>query len=115
MADHSKEQITPSELKVRRAEQELRIRWRDGKESVFAAFMLRKQCPCATCRQEREKQSRTLLPVLKQAPPTELKLTNAQLVGNYAIQLFWSDGHSTGIYDFKYLRGLDDLSQTEAK
>ena len=107
MADLTKEQATPTDLKVKLAEQELRISWRDGRASVFSAPVLRKQCPCATCRQEREKQSQTLLPVLKQAPTSDLKLTSAQLVGNYAIQLIWSDGHSTGIYDYKYLRSLD--------
>jgi DUF971 family protein len=27
-------------------------------------------------------------------------------VGNYAIELRWQDGHSTGIYSFEYLRSL---------
>ncbi len=107
MIDYSKDHITPRELKVKRAEQELRITWADGCNSVYPALMLRKNCPCSACRTEREKQSRELLPILKQAPPTDLKLTNAQLVGHYAIQLFWSDGHSSGIYDFKYLRAMD--------
>jgi DUF971 family protein len=33
------------------------------------------------------------------------------LVGGYAIQLFWADGHSSGIYSFTYLRRLADLPQ----
>jgi hypothetical protein len=27
-------------------------------------------------------------------------------VGNYALAFAWSDGHSTGIYTFEYLRKL---------
>lgn len=30
----------------------------------------------------------------------------AELVGRYALQIFWSDGHSTGIYTFPYLREI---------
>ncbi len=35
-----------------------------------------------------------------------LKPNRAELVGRYALQIFWSDGHSTGIYSFHYLREL---------
>ena len=105
--DFLAEQITPVDLKLKRSEQELRVRWKDGRDSVYSAVTLRKACPCATCRTEREKQSTELLPILKTAPAQNLALVNAQLVGNYALQLFWSDGHDTGIFDYKYLRALD--------
>ena len=29
-----------------------------------------------------------------------------EIVGGYALQLYWADGHNTGIYSFEYLRGL---------
>jgi DUF971 family protein len=32
---------------------------------------------------------------------------HAELVGNYAIRFRWSDGHDTGIFDFRFLRSLD--------
>jgi DUF971 family protein len=35
------------------------------------------------------------------------KLERVDLVGNYAIQLVWKDGHSYGIYSWEYLRDLD--------
>ena len=35
------------------------------------------------------------------------RVTSAQLVGNYALKLAWSDGHGSGIYSFRYLRELD--------
>lgn len=107
---YTREQTTPTALKVKRAEQELRVTWRDGHESVLPAVALRKSCPCATCRTEREKQTRELLPVLKQAPSGPIELSGARLVGTYAIQLIWSDGHDTGIYDYKYLRAMDARS-----
>lgn len=106
-ASFAADQTTPADLKLKRAEQELRITWKDGRTSVYSAAKLRKNCPCATCRTEREKQSATALTILKRSPE-DLKLVDAQLVGHYAIQLFWSDGHDTGIFDFRYLRSLDE-------
>ena len=35
-----------------------------------------------------------------------LKPERAELVGRYALQIHWSDRHSTGIYSFDYLREL---------
>jgi DUF971 family protein len=32
---------------------------------------------------------------------------NAELVGNYAIKIHFSDGHDTGIYSWDYLRSID--------
>ena len=103
----SPQQVTPSDLKLKRAEQKLFVTWQDGRQSVYSAVRLRKNCPCATCRTERQKHSAQLLPVLKQAPDGNLQMTSVELVGRYAIQLHWSDGHNTGIYDFRYLRSLD--------
>jgi len=97
----------PVDLKLNRDEQTLRICWRDGHESVFKGQLLRKNCPCATCRAERDAQAGQLLPILKHPPPSDVRIVNANLVGHYAIQLFWSDGHDTGIFDFQFLRGLD--------
>jgi len=102
------EQYRPVGLDLALAQQELRITWADGVSSVFPLVMLRKNCPCATCRTEREKQSTSLLPIMSetQAKAAGATCTSGHLVGNYAIQLDWSDGHSTGIYDFKLLRSL---------
>jgi DUF971 family protein len=35
------------------------------------------------------------------------ELVRIDQVGNYAIQLHWSDGHSYGIYSWEYLKELD--------
>ena len=43
-----------------------------------------------------------------------LKLQKADLVGRYALQMYWSDGHSTGIYTFDYLRDLCPCAECEA-
>ena len=77
--------------------QELRIRWFDGREAVYPAAFLRNRCPCAACRTERERQSRTLLPVLSGAQSQPARAVGGHTVGNYALAIEWSDGHDTGI------------------
>jgi DUF971 family protein len=39
--------------------------------------------------------------------PEDVHPLKIQPVGRYAIQIDWSDGHSTGIYSFRQLRALD--------
>ena len=38
-----------------------------------------------------------------------LDLREIEQVGNYALGLTWADGHSSGIYSFRFLRTLGDL------
>ena len=97
--------VTPKNLKVMIAEQRLLIEWKDGQHSEFSLAQLRRVCPCATCRTEREQQASNPLRILK-ADPTGVRVTNARLVGSYAIQFDYSDGHNTGIFDFRFLRSL---------
>jgi len=95
----------PKDLSVRLSEQRLRIEWRDGGKSEYALAYLRRMCPCAACRTERDRQSDNPLKVLS-FNPSEVRVTSANLVGNYAIQFHWSDGHKSGIFDFAFLRSL---------
>jgi len=97
---------TPRDLKVKIKEQKLLIDWSDGSRSEFDMNLLRRHCPCAACRTQREEQSRNPLQILK-FNPSGVRVVSAKLVGNYAIQLTWSDGHDTGIFDFRYLRQLE--------
>ncbi len=100
--------VQPLNLDLDRS-RELRIRWSDGKTCVYPLTLLRKACPCASCRAERERTvARSSLPVVpggaEQA--TMAQVAAAELVGQYALRLTWQDGHSTGIYDFALLRAL---------
>ena len=42
-------------------------------------------------------------------PGGNLELREIEQVGNYALGLTWGDGHNTGIYSFRFLRGLCEL------
>jgi len=87
------------------------ITWADGHSSHFDFPYLRDLCPCATCNDERSKKEAAasfnlpaspLLPMYKPKP----RANSATPVGNYAIQIVFNDGHSTGIYSYDYLRTL---------
>jgi DUF971 family protein len=91
------------------------ITWSDGHTSHYDFAYLREQCPCATCNDERGKKeafaastgagagplaSSAVLPMFKPKPRAQA----ATQVGNYAIQITFSDGHATGIYSYDHLR-----------
>jgi DUF971 family protein len=87
------------------------ITWADGHSSHLDFAYLRDQCPCATCNDERAKKESmgpvglTQSPLLPMYKP-KARAQSAAQVGNYAIQIGFSDGHATGIYSYDYLRTL---------
>ena len=93
---------------------ELRIRWEDGEVSVYPLSRLRRGCPCAACRAEREATTGTRLPTV---PPPEVQrkmsvAEGVELVGHYALRITWQDGHAAGIYDYAFLRSLPGGDQS---
>jgi DUF971 family protein len=89
------------------------ITWADGHASHFDFAYLREHCPCATCNDERGKKeafaalagpaaASAVLPMYKPKPRAQA----ATQMGNYAIQISFSDGHATGIYSYDILRTL---------
>jgi DUF971 family protein len=85
----------------------LRITWADGRACRFDAPALRRACPCAQCVNEWTGE-RTLAPG---SIRDDLQIDDLQLVGRYALNFRWSDGHETGIYSFAYLRELCEQEQ----
>jgi DUF971 family protein len=83
----------------------LEVRWGDGHESAYPLAYLRGECPCASCRTEREEARRNPLRVLRGAPPSAV-IADVEPVGRYGMRITWSDGHGTGIYTFEYLREI---------
>lgn len=82
------------------------VTWSDGHQSRYDFPYLRDHCPCALCNDEREKRVKTptstVLPMFK----PRVTARSAAAVGNYAIQIQYSDGHATGIYSFECLREI---------
>lgn len=81
---------------------ELRIEWDDGHKSRYSLTSLRDNCPCASCRGDREI-PQVMLPILV---PGKYELRGIDPVGSYALLVSWGDGHRTGIYTYEYLRLL---------
>jgi len=108
----------PTDVKVRVSTGEgVEIVWSDGHKSRYDFPYLRDHCPCAMCNDEREKKGdehgklagSALLPMYK--PRVTAK--GAASVGNYAIQIEFSDGHATGIYSFDCLREMCPCEECE--
>jgi DUF971 family protein len=88
--------------------EELALSFNDGQEAYLALPMLRRACPCAACQGEPDAMGRVLRPQVEHGPRA-FELLKFETVGGYAIQLFWGDGHSTGIYSYAYLQKLAAL------
>lgn len=101
----------PARLDVRR-DRGVTVEWSDGRVSFYPVAHLRRMSPSADARQTRRELSANPLTVLpaaatRGAAPGPLVIVDAELVGNYALRLRFSDGHHTGIYSWAYLRQID--------
>ena len=86
---------------------ELAMQWNDGTESYFNLEQLRRACPCAVCGGEPDVLGNIARPEVSYIG-SSFQLSGWQLIGGYAVQPRWDDGHSTGLYSFQYLKRLQD-------
>ena len=85
---------------------ELALAWSDGEETYLSFQKLRESCPCAACQGEPDVTGQVIRPQVS-FQKNSFDLVSCEVVGGYALQCRWADGHSTGIYSFEYLRKLD--------
>ena len=90
--------------------EELAIQWSDGVESYLPLEQLRRACPCAACGGEPDVLGNLARPNVSYSDKSFM-LAGFQIVGGYAVQPRWADGHDTGLYSFTYLRRLSEASQ----
>jgi prepilin-type processing-associated H-X9-DG protein len=76
----------------------LRVTFSDGRALDIGADHLRMQCRCATC--TRARIDGTF------APAEGLEIVQVAPIGQYAVNLAFSDGHVRGIFPFAYLMEL---------
>jgi DUF971 family protein len=92
--------MAPQPLRITRSDpRRIELEWDNGERTVLSAVELRSMCPCAACVDE-------LTGVRRHDPscvPPDLVHSGVRLVGNYALTMGFSDGHSTGIYPFTML------------
>jgi DUF971 family protein len=86
----------------------LTVTWRDGSKGFIDVVTLRRMSQSADARQERESMSSNPLHILKHSSSEPLSALTAELVGNYAVRIRFSDGHDTGLFSWLYLRSLAD-------
>lgn len=91
--------VSPTTIK-RLGTEAIEIEWSDGHRGVYPNKYLRDNCPCASCREGKPKFK---LPI---AGGSDLHAIQIGIVGRYAINIQWSDGHDTGIYSYDTLRAL---------
>lgn len=87
------------------------IEWEDNSELKLSLHKMRMMCPCAICSELRLNQGKSYIPFFL---TDQIRVSNIEMVGNYAIKIDWKDGHSTGIYEFSSLQKyVDDKYQAE--
>ena len=96
----------PKSVEVRNSDRELEIRWADGHTSLYTLYGLRMNCPCVACRGGHGEMGSYDMSYFFVEPPRPVEIENIRQVGNHAIRIYWSDGHSDGMYQWEMLRKL---------
>ncbi len=91
-------------------EKEILILWQDGHRSLYSVYFLRCACQCSDCVDEATGRKKLITDQI----PKGIKPLKMIAVGRYAIRFEWSDGHSSGIYPFEYLRELCPCKKCKA-
>ena len=95
--------------KVELVGETLALAWPDGEESYLEAPFLRERSPSA------EQQGETdLFGSISGGSSggdySSVRIRRFEIVGNYALRIQFSDGHSTGIYSWDYIRRIAEES-----
>jgi DUF971 family protein len=80
---------------------EVSVTYADGYVAQFDLETLRQGCPCATCRDLRERGEESWP---RPNSPVPLRVERAELHGAWGLNISWNDRHATGIYPFELLR-----------
>lgn len=94
---------------VEESESEISIKWSDDVETRYRAPDMRRACPCAGCINEWTGEK--MLDDRK--IPDDLSFGHISIVGRYALNFHFSDGHDTGIFSFALLRKLSEQMRNE--
>lgn len=95
--------IEPVQI-IEETDAEVSVKWSDDAETLYNAPDLRRACPCAGCVHEWTGEK-----ILKpESVADDLTFSSIAVVGRYALNFNFSDGHDAGIYTFSYLRRLSE-------
>ncbi|XZE32116.1 gamma-butyrobetaine hydroxylase-like domain-containing protein [Pirellulaceae bacterium SH501] len=97
----------------------LEIEWDDGKVLDYPFRHLRDSCPCATCKEKKrasEGKPSNPLAILSPSETVPLAIADMRPVGNYAYNIGFSDGHTSGLFTIEYLRQIGrPMPQSDTK
>jgi DUF971 family protein len=99
----------PTAISADREAAKLTIKWNTGEVAEIPFDLLRNSCPCASCRgghENMKKEPDASMFVIPLMDANKLKLSDIQMMGDYAISILWADGHKDGIYNWDYLYSL---------
>lgn len=90
----------PSDIRLRRRTAVLELTYADGTHYELPAEFLRVHAPSADVQGHGNSEGELV------GGQRLVTITDLKPVGHYAIQLFFSDGHQSGIYTWEYLHSL---------
>jgi DUF971 family protein len=102
----TEEQAWPSELRLHKDRKTLTVTFAGGETYDLAAEYLRVKSPSAEVQGHSAEERKTV------PGKREVGILEVLPVGNYAVRLVFDDMHSTGIFDWNYLR---DLGRSHAR
>jgi DUF971 family protein len=92
--------IWPTELRLNKEKSELSISFDDGTSYAFTAEFLRVMSPSAEVQGHTPDQRKTV------GGKKDVRITELEQMGNYAVKIFFDDGHDTGLYSWSYFNEL---------
>jgi len=96
----SEQKITPPQ--VQQKGDTVEFHWEDGRQWGLKAHDLRNSCRCALCVDEYSGEK-----LLKEEEiPADISVVESTPLGNYALAIKWSDGHSSSIFPYRQLENL---------
>ncbi len=87
---------------------EIAVAWSDGSESFYSMESLRAASPSAENTGERDLLGNKIGGTDQKEFPG-VTVTGWRIIGGYAIQFDFSDGHNTGLFGFDYLKKLGEV------
>jgi DUF971 family protein len=100
----SERPLEPLDIAVDLEARQMRVAWSDGHAAVYDLEYLRWQCPCAECRGEGGVPG--VLSRTQSLRAEQTEMVDLHVVGRYGLTPVWADGHQTGIYTYRALRGM---------
>ncbi len=95
-----KQTPSPTEIRLTPEKSELHVTFSDGSAVVFTAEYLRVQSPSAEVKGHSPDERKII------GGKRNVKISQIEPIGHYAIRITFNDGHSTGLYSWIYLHEL---------